>query len=120
LAAGVLSGMVGITILSAPLSGAVAITLMVGTILIAVGLFRSIASIAMRFPNWGWSLFSGIVSLVLGGLLLRGWQSASLWFLGLYIGIDLIIHGISWIMFALGVHSLASDLEITERDRRAA
>jgi len=120
LAAGVLSGMVGITMLSAPLSGAVAITLMVGTILVGVGLFRSFASIAMRFPNWGWSLLSGLASLALGGLLLRGLPSASFWFLGLFIGIDLVIHGISWIMFALGVHSLAADLEITDEERRAA
>jgi uncharacterized membrane protein HdeD (DUF308 family) len=120
LTAGVLSGMVGITMLSAPLSGAVAITLMVGTVLVAVGLFRTIASLIMRFPNWGWSFFSGITSLVLGGLLLKDWQTASLLFLGLYVGIDLIIHGVSWIMFALSVHSLAGEMEFTEEERRVA
>jgi uncharacterized membrane protein HdeD (DUF308 family) len=120
LAAGVLSGIIGITMLSAPLSGAVAITLVVGAALLAVGLFRTIASIIMRFPNWGWSLLSGIASITLGVLLLKDWQTASLWFVGLYIGIDLIFHGVSWIMFALGVHSLAGDLELTEEERRAA
>jgi uncharacterized membrane protein HdeD (DUF308 family) len=119
LAAGALSAIAGITILSYPLSGALAITLMVGTILIAAGIYRSIASIAMQFPNWGWSLFSGIVSLALGAMLLRGWPTTGLWFLGLYIGVDLILHGLSWIMFSLRVHSLAG-LEITEADRRAA
>ena len=120
LAAGVLSGIAGISMLRSPISGAVAITLMVGTILVAVGIFRSVASIVMRFPSWGWSLFSGIVSLALGALLLRDWQSASLWFLGFYVGIDLMIHGFSWIMFSLGVHNLARRMEITDADRRAA
>jgi uncharacterized membrane protein HdeD (DUF308 family) len=120
LAAGVLSAIVGITILSSPLSGAVAITLMVGTILIAAGIYRSVASIVMQFPNWGWSLVSGLVSLALGVMLLNSWQTASLWFLGLYVGIDLIIHGLSWIMFSLRVHSLAGELGITEAGRRAA
>jgi len=120
LAAGVLSGMAGITMLNSPLSGAIAITLMVGTILVATGIFRSVASIVMQFPRWGWSLFSGIVSFALGGLLLRDWQSASLWFLGLYVGIDLMIHGFSWIMFSLGIHNLARRMEITDADRRAA
>jgi uncharacterized membrane protein HdeD (DUF308 family) len=107
-------------ILRSPVSGAVAITLMVATILIAVGIFRSVASIAMQFPGWGWALLSGIVSLGLGALLLKDWQSASLWFLGLYVGIDLIIHGFSWIMFSLGVHNLANTMGITDADRRAA
>src|SRR5215510_12245558 len=120
LAAGALSAIAGIVILSHPVSGAVGITLMVGTILIAAGIYRSIASIVMQFPNWGWSLLSGIVSLVLGYMLLSNWQSASLWFLGLYIGIDLIIHGLAWIMFSLRIHSLATTLDISETDRRAA
>jgi uncharacterized membrane protein HdeD (DUF308 family) len=120
LAAGALNIMAGITILNSPVQGAVAITLMVGTILVAVGIFRSVGSIMMRFPSWGWALRSGIVSFVLGILLLRSWQSASLWFLGLYVGIDLIFHGVSWIMFALSVHSVTKDLRISDEGRRAA
>jgi uncharacterized membrane protein HdeD (DUF308 family) len=120
LAAGALSAIAGITMLAHPLSGAVAITLMVGAILVAAGIYRSIASIAMQFPNWGWSLFSGVVSLAAGAILLSNWQTASLWFLGLFVGIDLIFHGISWITFALRVHSLAGELNISESDRRAA
>jgi uncharacterized membrane protein HdeD (DUF308 family) len=120
LATGALSAIAGLTMLSYPLAGAVTITLMIATILIAAGIYRTIASIAMRFPNWGWSLFSGLVSVALGALLLRGLQTASLWFLGLYIGIDLIIHGFSWIMFSLRVHSLAGEIGVTEEGRRAA
>jgi uncharacterized membrane protein HdeD (DUF308 family) len=120
LAAGVLSGIAGITMIQYPLASAVGITLMLGAILIAAGLYRSIASIVLQFPYWGWSLFSGIVSLVVGFMLLRNWQGASLWFIGLYVGVDLIVHGLSWIMFALRVHSLAGELNISEADRRAA
>jgi uncharacterized membrane protein HdeD (DUF308 family) len=120
LAAGALSIIAGITMLSYPVSAAVAITLMVGTILIAAGIYRSIASSVMQFPGWGWSLVSGIVSIGVGGLLLRNWQSTSLYFLGVFIGIDLIVHGFSWIMFSLMVHRVAGELDITEADRRAA
>ena len=120
LAAGALSAIAGITILSSPLSGAIAITLMVGTILVAAGIFRSISSIVMHFPNWGWHLLSGIVSLLAGGILLSRLGTASLWFIGLYVGIDLIFHGISWIMFSLRVHSLARELKVTDTDQRRA
>jgi len=120
LAAGALSIIAGIAILNSPLAGAAAITLMIGTILVAVGIFRSIASIVMQFSNWGWAVLSGIVSFVLGALLLKNWQTASLWFLGLYIGIDLMFHGLSWIMFSLGVHNVAKGLRATGPERRIA
>jgi uncharacterized membrane protein HdeD (DUF308 family) len=120
LATGALSAIAGITVLNSPTSGAAAITLLIGTILIGVGIFRSAASILMKFPQWGWALLSGIASFVLGVLLIRGWQNASLWFIGLYIGIDLMIHGFSWIMFAFGIHNLAKELRTTEGQRRAA
>src|SRR5262245_8580147 len=47
LAAGVLSAVAGIAMLRSPHSGAIAITLMVASILIAVGIFRSVASMVM-------------------------------------------------------------------------
>jgi uncharacterized membrane protein HdeD (DUF308 family) len=120
LAAGALSAIAGITMLSSPLSGAVAITLMVGTILVAAGIFRAISAIVMHFPNWGWHLLSGIVSVLAGGILLSRLSIASLWFIGLYVGIDLIFHGISWIAFSLRVHSLARELQVTDTDQRRA
>jgi len=119
LAAGVLSIMAGIATLSNPVSGAVAITLLIGTILIAAGLFRSIASIVMRFPYWGWALLSGIVTFALGAMLVRNWETTSLWFLGVAIEVELILNGFSWLMFSKRIHSLAGELG-TEADRRAA
>jgi len=120
LAAGVLSIIAGLTMLSFPVSGAVAITLMFGTILIAAGIYRSVASIVMQFPNWGWSVLSGIVAIALGFMLVRNWQTTSLYFLGLAVGIDLILHGLAWITFSMRVHSLAGEVGITDKDRRAA
>jgi len=120
LAAGALSLIAGITILRYPLAGAVAITLMLGVILIAEGIYRTAASIVMRFPNWGWSLVSGIVTLALGFMLVTNWQSTALWFLGLAVGIDLILHGFAWIAFSTRVHRLAREVGIGEADRRAA
>src|SRR5262249_24919196 len=42
----------GVEMLSYPGSGAVAINMIIGTVLLIAGTFRSVASIAMRFPNW--------------------------------------------------------------------
>jgi uncharacterized membrane protein HdeD (DUF308 family) len=119
LAAAALSAIAGFTMLSNPLASAAALTLLIGTIFIVAGVYRSIASIVMRFPNWGWSLANGLIALALGALLVKGGPSASLWFLGLYVGIELIFHGMSWIMFASGVHRIAG-LEPSGEERRAA
>lgn len=120
LAAGVLSIIAGFAVLSNPISGAVAITLMVGFMLVVAGIFRAVASLVMQFPHWGWSVLSGIVEFVLGVMVLQNWQTTSLWFLGLAVGIDLIFHGFAWIMFSLRVHSLAGEMRIADADRRAA
>jgi uncharacterized membrane protein HdeD (DUF308 family) len=120
LAAGILSLIAGIVTLSNPVSGAVAVTFMIGTILIVAGIYRSIASIAMQFPYWGWALVSGIVAIALGVLVLRDWQTTSLYLLGLAVGIELIFHGFSWIMFSSRIHALAANTGITDSDRRAA
>ena len=118
LAAGVLSLITGATMLRAPLAGAASLTLVLSLFFLIGGIYRAITSIALRFPYWGWSLFSGVVSVALGALLIRGWPTISLWFLGLYIGIDLVIHGFAWCMFALRIRAI--EPELRDLDRRAA
>jgi uncharacterized membrane protein HdeD (DUF308 family) len=88
--------------------------------LLVAGTFRLLSSIVMRFPNWGWALVSGIAAFALGIILLRNWQSTSLWFLGFAVGVDLIFHGISWITFSLAIHRMTGSAGITEADRRVA
>ncbi len=120
LAAGVLSIIAGIELLSYPVSGAVAINMIIGTILVVAGIFRFVAAVTMRFPSWGWSVLSGIVAFALGVMLLRNWQTTSLWFLGFAIGLDLIFHGISWMTFSFSLHRLGERLGLTPDNRQAA
>src|SRR5581483_4317504 len=98
---GILSIIVGATLYREPLAGAATLTLAIATLLLVGGIFRTISAAVMRFPNWGYATFSGIVSILLGLSLFAGWPVISLWFLGFYVGIDLVVHGFSWCMFAL-------------------
>lgn len=111
LLAAILAGITGVMLLRAPLSGAAALTLVIASYLLAGGVFRFIASAVMRFPNWGWTCLSGVVSMAFGGILLAGWPAVSLWFLGCYVGIDLMTHGFSWCMFAVSLRRLARSFE---------
>src|SRR5262245_24060795 len=108
--AGILSAITGVMLLRAPLSGAAALTLVIASFLLVSGIFRMTSSLAIQFPNWGWSFASGIVSILLGGLLLANWPGVSLWFLGFYLGVDLVVHGVAWSMFAFSEHHAAREL----------
>ncbi len=84
-----------------PLAALVALTLMVAIMLIAVGAMRIVMAFNLR-PNrvWGWVLTSGILSLLLGALILLRWPASSAWVLGIFLAIELIAQG--WAYVALG------------------
>lgn len=111
LSAGILSAITGVVLLRAPLSGVAALTLVIATYLMVTGVFRAVSSAVMLFPNWGWSLLSGLVTVALGGALVAAWPAVSAWFLGIYVGIDLMVHGFAWCMFAMSIHNLERQLE---------
>jgi uncharacterized membrane protein HdeD (DUF308 family) len=64
----------------------------------------------------GWAAFDGIVTLLLGTLLVAGWPWSGLWFLGFAVGLSLVLRGWSAVMLALTIRSLAAPIEM----RRAA
>ena len=49
---------------------------------------------------------SGLVSFLLGLAVWRGWPWDSLWFIGLCVGIDLMMHGLAWVAIALAARKL--------------
>jgi uncharacterized membrane protein HdeD (DUF308 family) len=93
----------GILTFRHPVAAALALTLLFAALLLGVGLFRVITAVWYRFPNWGWVAVSGVVSGLLGLMLWNAWPVSGLWFIGLCIGIDLIVEGAGWIMLSLGV-----------------
>lgn len=92
---------VGVFVLEAPDRAAVVLTLVLAASFFVGGVLRIIFSLAERFPAWRWVLLNGLVDLVLGVLIWRGWPESSLWVIGLLVGIELIFHGWSWVILAL-------------------
>ena len=101
LAMGILAVVVGFHLVTSPVGSALVLTLLLAVYFMVIGIFRIVASLTMRFPNWGWVLFSGIVSFILGVLTKQQWPLSGLWIIGLFIGIDMIFSGWSYIMLAL-------------------
>jgi uncharacterized membrane protein HdeD (DUF308 family) len=101
LALGILYVVVGLMLVARPGVGALALTLLMAMFFMVAGIFRIIMALAMRFPQWGWMLFNGIVTLILGVLIWAQWPVSALWIIGLFIGIDLIFTGCAWVMLSL-------------------
>jgi uncharacterized membrane protein HdeD (DUF308 family) len=103
---GLLYLVTGIFIIHAPLEGAVALTLLLALMFFVGGLFRIVAALILRYPMWGWSLASGIISVMLGVMISRQWPASGLWVIGMFVGIELIFTGWTWVMLSMGLRAL--------------
>jgi uncharacterized membrane protein HdeD (DUF308 family) len=99
-----LRGFTGYLLVRYPVIGAETLTLVLGSFFIVGGLFRAIGSGMAQFPRWGWAVFSGIISVVLGGVILWSMPTSSVWFIGFAIGVDLIVDGVAVSAFASAIH----------------
>jgi uncharacterized membrane protein HdeD (DUF308 family) len=103
---GVLGVLVGLLIVTHPVAGALAWTLLFAAFFTIIGIFRLVAAIRLKFPNWGWAAFDGAVTLLLGVLLWIDWPGSGLWFLGFAVGVSLLLRGWAYVMFAIAVRAL--------------
>jgi uncharacterized membrane protein HdeD (DUF308 family) len=89
-----------------PVISAEGLTIFMAMFFLIGGLFQLIASIAVALPGWGWQAADGIITFVLGALVLAQWPASGLWVIGLFVGIDLIFYGCAWIALALGLRTM--------------
>lgn len=101
-----LRGFTGYLLVRYPSAGAVSFTLILASYFIVGGLFRAIGAEMLKFPRWGWVVFSGIVSVGLGVMLLAQMPDSSVWFVGFAVGVDMIVDGASLVGFATAIHGL--------------
>jgi uncharacterized membrane protein HdeD (DUF308 family) len=88
-----------------PLLAAALLTLVLGASLVASGIMRIILAFSMKQETpWIWIVLSGVITLLLGLLILAHWPVSSLYILGLFLGIDLIMAGAGWIGLGFGLH----------------
>jgi uncharacterized membrane protein HdeD (DUF308 family) len=91
----------GTLIILYPVTGTLALTLILGVFFVANGILKMIRAVQHRKTRaWGWLLFDGLVTLALGALIAARWPATAAWALGLLVGIDLLISG--WSMILIG------------------
>ena len=90
----VLSVLVGILFLRNPGAGLLTLTLLLIVFYMVEGISKVIFSLTIRpFPNWGWVLASGVISILLAFYLWANTPVTAIWLLGVLLGIELICEG---------------------------
>ena len=102
---GVLYTVTGYLIVESPLVSTIELTRVIALFLLISGLFRIIAALTIRFHDWGWVLLNGVLTLLMGMMILKDWPASGLWVIGMFVGIDMIFNGWSWIMLSLGLRA---------------
>ncbi len=104
---GVLYIVAAFTIFDTPVKATKVLILFVVGYFIVVGAYRILAALMIKFPNWGWALLNGIVTLLLGMIIYRHFHDyEAVWILGLLIGLEMLFNGWTWIMLSLAVRSI--------------
>jgi uncharacterized membrane protein HdeD (DUF308 family) len=104
LVSAIISIAAGIVLIRWPINGTVSLTLL----LIAFFVVEGIATLMYAFDHraqlsgrWGWMLASGIVDLILAGIIFAGLPGTAEWALGLLVGINMLFGGTAMIGMAL-------------------
>lgn len=102
---GLLYAGVGMGLINYPLLGSIPLTLFLGIFYVVIGVSRLLYSSLLRTPNWGWNFFSGVLSLLLGSLIIAELPSSALFIIGLFVGVDFVFCGLAYMLVALAAKS---------------
>ena len=112
--AAILSGLIGVlyvlgggTIIEEPVAGSVLLTAILAFCLVFAGFARMAwAAGHRRLGNWWGLLLSGLVALLVGVLIYLSLPWSGLWLLGTLVAIELVVGGVSALMFGVSLRRL--------------
>ena len=92
----------GIIAVTEPVIAGMTLALLIAWTLIVIGVLRLFMGLQMRGANgWLWTLLGGVLSVVLGVMIINEWPQSGLWVIGLFVAIEILFAGWSQIMIAL-------------------
>lgn len=104
---GVISLLCGLGLISEPIIGELAITWIMAAFFIIEGIWKVFASFNYR-PAAGWIalLLSGVLTVGLGYLIYQQWPLSGMTAIGVLVGVDLLVTGISMVLVARTMRQL--------------
>jgi uncharacterized membrane protein HdeD (DUF308 family) len=99
--------------LTHPLLALGTMTLLLGVIFVMEAVFELITYFRLRSEGGsGWLLANALITLLLGGLIWFHWPSSSVWAIGTLVGVNLLMTGISRLMFGLAARKLLNRVAV--------
>ncbi len=101
----------GVMLLLWPITGTLSLTLVLIAFFVVEGIVSIMYAIEHRNQltgRWGWMLVSGIIDLILAGIIFAGLPETAVWALGLLVGINMLFGGAALIAMALAARHPAS------------
>jgi len=106
-AIGGLTFLCGAALFANPLFISGLLTILLAAYFIIDGIFEIVAGLKLRpGANWGWLLFGGIVSILLGLMIWAQYPLSGAWAMGILLGIKLFFVGLIMITGAAAVRSM--------------
>jgi len=94
----------GILLLAYPLTGVLTLTVALAVFYFVVGILKVVNAFRISpASHWGWMLLSGLISILLAGIIWAAMPLSSLWAIGLIVGIDLVFSGMGLLMIMIAV-----------------
>jgi uncharacterized membrane protein HdeD (DUF308 family) len=107
-AIGLLTLLAGLVLLAHPLLASGVLTIMLAVYFILDGIGELVAGFQVRpGDGWGWMLFGGIVSILLGMMIWGQFPLSGLWAIGILLGIKLFFIGLIMVTAGSAVRSIA-------------
>ncbi|AHI05116.1 hypothetical protein BDW_03040 [Bdellovibrio bacteriovorus W] len=100
-----------------PIENTMGLTLIISFLLIAAGLTRVIGSSVERPVGWGWLATSGVISIILGGMILFTFPASAIWTIGTFVGVDLIATGATLIGLGTSIKRFQKNLSSSRVQR---
>ena len=95
---GLLGTIAGFLLLARPGIGLATLTLLMAAYLIADGVSRVVLAFRIKpAGGWGWMVFGGLISVLLGLFIGWEWPLSGTWAIGTWVGVHLLVTGMSTI-----------------------
>lgn len=94
---GIVNTGVGVLFVAAPQLGVTTLSLALAVAQIIVGADRGLAALRGRGAHWPWVVALGVLLVVSGTSIALGWPASGLMAIGRFVGINLVVEGVSWL-----------------------
>jgi len=106
---GILYLAAGFVVSERPVISMLVLTMFLAVSFIVLGTFRALAALMIRFPQWGWALLNGAITMLVGIIIYRQLPIDALWVVGLLVGVEMLFNGWTWIMLSTEIHYLPKE-----------